>query len=155
MALVQANLWGALNGQGNFNVAGAAADLFSGAGSIASGFAGAAASRAAATAYGNAATFTKEQTAMKTEQATREIYQVQSNAKANVGGNGFMQSGSAADIVRSNAQQGALTTAAIQQQGAAQESSYLQQQKEANAAASGQTAGGILGALGAVASIFA
>lgn len=155
MADIPANLWGALTGNGNFNVAGAANDLFNAGGSIASGFTGAAASRAAATAYTNAAQFTKEQTAMKTEQATREIYQVQSQAKAAAGGNGFMLSGSAGDIVRSNAQQGALTQAVIAQQGAAQESSYLQQAKEAKAAASGQTAGGILGALGAVASIFA
>lgn len=130
------------------NYAGAAADLFGGGGILGSSLAGAAGSNAAATAYGYAQTFTKEQTALEETLAGRQIYQAQSTAQAGIAGNGFQLGGSAGDILRSNAQQGALTKGAIALQGAAQEQAYLEQQKAAKGAATGQIVGGVLGVLG-------
>lgn len=154
MADIPGNLYGALTGTGAANYAGAAADLFGGAGSIFSGIAGAQSSKAAATEYGYAQQFAKEQTTLSETLAGRQIYQTQSAARAGVAGNGFQLSGSAGDILRSNAQQGALTKGAIALQGAAQEQSYLEQQKGAKAASTGGEIGGILGGIAGVAAAF-
>lgn len=133
------------------NYAGAAADLFGGTGSIFSGIAGAQSSKAAATEYGYAQTFAKEQTALSESIASRQIYQTQSAIRAGAAANGFQLSGSAGDILRSSAQQGALTKGAISLQGAAQEQSYLEQQKGAKSAATGQLVSGILGGIAGIA----
>jgi hypothetical protein len=134
--------------------AGAASDLFSGIGSVVSGFAGAAGSKAAATEYGYAAQTTKEAAAIEELQAQRQITQTLGQNRAAVASNGFQLGGSAADLLRQSAAQGALTKGAISLQGAAQEQAYLQQQKSAKSAGTGQLVGGILGGLGAIAGLF-
>lgn len=123
---------------------GAAKDLFSGAGAVMGGIAGSGASLAAAKQYGQAAEVTRQQTAIAQTMAQRKIYQTLSGEQAEVGGAGFQLSGSAQDIMRSSAQQGALTKGAIALQGASQEQAYLAQQKAAKKAASGQLWGGII-----------
>lgn len=154
MADMTGNLFQAMNGTGKANYGAAAGDLFGAAGDIFGGFAAASGSRAAATQYRNAAEFTTQQTALKTAMATRALYQSNSAIGADVGSNGFQLGGSAGDILRANAEQGALTKGAITLQGAAQESAYLQQAKAAKAAASGQMIGGIISGVASVAAAF-
>lgn len=61
--------------------------------------------------------FTADSTAIQESQQTRQITQAMGRTAANVAGAGFANSGSALDIMASNAQQGALSKAVLQQQG--------------------------------------
>lgn len=136
-------------------VADATSGLFGAAGDIFGGFEASLGSKASAAQYGYAQQFTKEQTAISAQAAQRNIYQSLGAAKANVAGSGFQLGGSAGDILRSTAAQGALTKGVISAQGAAQEQSYLQQQKQAKAAGTGQLIGGILKGVGEIAGVVA
>jgi hypothetical protein len=84
----------------SYDYGAAASDLFSGMGDLASGYFGAMGSKASAKAYTDAATVSKEQTAMSQMQEQRKLFQTQSATKAAVGGAGFSFSGSAQDIMR-------------------------------------------------------
>jgi hypothetical protein len=104
--------------------------------------------------YGLAAQLAKENgqytavsTALKEAQTSRELNMSLGKTQAEVAGAGFSLSGSALDILRSSAQQGALQKAAIQQQGniteagyAEQAQSYLNMQQAANATVKGDGA---------------
>lgn len=100
----------------------------------------------------------KESTQIKQAQAQRQGYMVNSAAKADIGSSGLAQSGSALNILRSNAQQTALTSGVLGVQGQINEQGYQQQaaayQSEASAAkssAKGSMMGSIMGAVGMVA----
>lgn len=71
--------------------------------------------------------FTAQSTAIKQAQDTREITQAMGRTTADVAGAGFVTSGSALDILRSNAQQGALTKAVASEQGLITEAGYQEQ----------------------------
>jgi hypothetical protein len=71
--------------------------------------------------------FTKTSTAIKQQQSDRESYMSLGKTKAGEAGAGLAQSGSAIDLLRSSAQQGATTTAAIGQQGLITEAGYQEQ----------------------------
>lgn len=71
--------------------------------------------------------FTEQSTAVKQTQEQRQIYMGMGTTQADVAGAGFNMSGSALDLMRSGAQQGALTKQIIGQQGLITEASYNEQ----------------------------
>jgi hypothetical protein len=72
--------------------------------------------------------FTQMSTAIKEAQQSRQIAMGEGATEAGVAGAGFAKSGSALDIMRSNAQQGALQQAVTGQQGLITEAGYAEQQ---------------------------
>ena len=70
------------------------------------------------------AAFTEQSTAIKKTQAERELYLGMGQTVSDVSGSGFSMSGSALDLMRMGASQGALTQAVIQQQGLMTEYGY-------------------------------
>lgn len=71
--------------------------------------------------------FAKTSTAIKEFQTTRNIETVLGQQRADVAGSGFAASGSALDIMRDSASQGALTKAVVGQQGLIEEAGYREQ----------------------------
>jgi hypothetical protein len=118
-------------GQGTFNnISGAVGDLFAAEGHRIK----AEGNRVEAENYDLAARysdqnvqFTKTSTAIKQAQLDRENYKVIGGQAADVAGAGFAASGSAIDLMRESAQQGALTKAVGEQQGLITEAGYEQQ----------------------------
>lgn len=110
---------------------GAVSDLFAAAGDRAK----AAGDRTEATDYGLASDlagqneqFTETSTAIKEAQQQREVTLGLGKTSADVAGAGFSASGSALDIMRDSAAQGALTHAVLGQQGLITEAGYQEQQ---------------------------
>lgn len=87
---------------------------------------------AAAKLAGEEATYSKMSTGIQTAQAQRQLYGALGKTQAAVAGAGFAQSGSALDILRSSAQQGATTAAAVNYQGQINTASYQEQQQSYN-----------------------
>jgi hypothetical protein len=90
--------------------------------------------------------FTAISTRIKAAQAQRELSMSLGTTTANVAGAGLSESGSALDILRESASQGALTRAVIKSQGLITEAGYNEQQQSylnmvgaANAAITGDT----------------
>lgn len=149
------------------DAAGAVSDLFAAEGDRAK----AAGDRSEAQDYGLASDlagqnekFTEESTQIKEAQQARQMTQSLGSTAADVAGAGFSASGSALDIMRDSASQGALTHAVLGQQGLITEAGYTEQQKAytnmqgaANAAADAQdkaaTGAEITGAIKGVAAI--
>ena len=71
--------------------------------------------------------FTAQSTAIKLAQQSRANVQSQGQTQADIAGAGFANSGSALNILSSNAQQAALTTQVMQQQGLITEAGYTEQ----------------------------
>jgi hypothetical protein len=71
--------------------------------------------------------FTETSTAIKEAQQQREMLGTLGGVHADVAGAGFAESGSALDIMRDSAAQGALTHAVLGQQGLIQEAGYKEQ----------------------------
>jgi hypothetical protein len=84
--------------------------------------------------------FTETSTAIKQAQLDRSITQTIGGQQADVAGAGFASSGSALDIMRDSASQGALTKAVAGQQGLITEAGYKEQ---AQSYTNMQTAAGI------------
>jgi hypothetical protein len=85
-------------------------------------------------AYGKAAgladlnsEFTKQSTAIQTAQADRALFGVMGNQRASIAASGGGEGGSAGDILRSSASQGALNRAVLNQQGLITEAGYQEQ----------------------------
>jgi hypothetical protein len=76
--------------------------------------------------------YTQMSTAIKEAGQTREITQALGKTQADVAGAGFAQSGSALDILRSGAQQGAIMKAATSEQGMITEAGYAEQAQSYN-----------------------
>ncbi len=98
-------------------------------------------------AYGEAATladtnaaFTAQSTAIQESQADRTLFQSLGTQRSNVAASGFGEGGSAGDILRSSASQGALNKAVLGQQGLITEAGYTQQAESYRAM---QTAAGL------------
>lgn len=122
--------------QGTAARAGAQADLLKGQGDLVEGeMYGTAASLADT----NAA-FTAQSTAIQTAQADRSLFGVLGSESAGIASSGFGEGGSAGDILRSSASQGALNRAVLGQQGLITEAGY---QEQASSYRSMQTAAGI------------
>jgi hypothetical protein len=108
--------------------------------------------------------YTKMSTAIKGAQSDRELALNMGRTHAEVAGAGFAESGSALDILRSSASQGALQHAAISEQGLITEAGYEEQAQSysmmagaARQAASAEKTAGIFdlaAAAGSVADIF-
>lgn len=73
--------------------------------------------------------YTKESTAIKEAQESRELLMAQGKTSAAVAGAGLAENGSALDIMRQNASQGALQQAVTQQQGLITEQGYAEQEQ--------------------------
>jgi hypothetical protein len=73
------------------------------------------------------AAYTETATAIKEAQQGRQIFKAQGETEQSVAGAGFAESGSALDILREGAQQGALSQAVLGQQGLIQEAGYKEQ----------------------------
>lgn len=73
--------------------------------------------------------FTRQSTEVQEAAATRSFFKAQGATENAVAGAGFANSGSALDIMRSNAQQGALQTQLIGQQGLMTEAGFEEQQQ--------------------------
>jgi hypothetical protein len=71
--------------------------------------------------------YTKESTAIQQAQQERNTYLQIGNQKAQIAGAGFAESGSALDILRDSASQGALAKAVLGQQGLITEAGYQEQ----------------------------
>lgn len=71
--------------------------------------------------------FTEVSTSIKEAQQQRELLSKQGGVEAGVAGAGFAESGSALDILRDSASQGALTHAVLGQQGLITEAGYKEQ----------------------------
>lgn len=71
--------------------------------------------------------FTETSTAIKQAQLDRDLYKVTGGIQSDVASSGFSFSGSALDIMRDSASQGALTKAVGGQQGLIEEAGYQQQ----------------------------
>jgi len=71
--------------------------------------------------------FTETSTTIKQAQLDRQIYQTIGGQQADVAGAGFAASGSALDVMRDSASQGALTKAVAGQQGLITEAGYKEQ----------------------------
>ncbi len=71
--------------------------------------------------------YVKTSTAIQQQQQDRELYQSLGKTEAAVGNAGLAKSGSSLDLLRTSAQQGATTRAAIGQQGLITEAGYQEQ----------------------------
>lgn len=94
---------------------------------------------------GENAQFTESSTAIKQAQIDRNTTMTLGGQRADVAGAGFAESGSALDLLRDSASQGALTKAVAGQQGLIQEAGYQEQQQsyETMSAAARSTAAGL------------
>jgi hypothetical protein len=73
--------------------------------------------------------YTEESTAIKEYQADRDVLHTIGKQEADVAASGFTQSGSAIDLERDSAAQGALTRTVLGQQGLIEEQAYDEQEK--------------------------
>jgi hypothetical protein len=73
------------------------------------------------------AQYTQISTNIKEFQAQRDIFQTLGKQQADVASSGFQEAGSALDLLRDSAQQGALNTAVLGAQGQIQEAGYEEQ----------------------------
>lgn len=71
--------------------------------------------------------FTEQSTAVKLMMADRKLYQTIGAQESQIAASGFANSGSALDILRDSASEGALTSSLISQQGLIDEAGYSQQ----------------------------
>lgn len=71
--------------------------------------------------------YTRHSTEIKQLQTDRDIYRSQGETRADIAGSGLSMSGSALDILKDSASQGALTKAVMGEQGYLEEASYQQQ----------------------------
>jgi hypothetical protein len=78
---------------------------------------------------GQEAQFSQQSTAIQVAQKNRETTMAMGKTASEVAGAGFAASGSALDIMRSNAQQGALATAVTSENGQIQTQGFQEQQQ--------------------------
>lgn len=136
---------------------GAVSDLFAAKGATASA---GSYEEAAAIARQNAL-IARQATNIKEEQESRQIFKTIGAQKAQVGGAGFAESGSALDLLSDSASQGALTKALTAEQGAITENSYAEQAglymgmaRSARASGRAQQVGSLLQAAGGAISLY-
>ena len=86
----------------------------------------------AAAFAGQEAQYSQDSTAIQLAQKNRETTMAMGKTASEVAGAGFAASGSALDVMRSNAQQGALASAVTSEQGQIQTQGYQEQQASYN-----------------------
>ena len=126
----------AADAQANQAITASQADLLKSTGDLTEG---AAYGEAAGLADENAA-FTAQSTKVQEAQADRTLFQSLGTQRSNVAASGFGAGGSAGDILRSSASQGALSKAVLGQQGLITEAGYTEQAQSYRAM---QTAAGL------------
>jgi hypothetical protein len=124
--------------------------IIQGAGQIFSGFASADADREEAAYYKKAAGWEKYSTDIKEMSFNRQLYQTLGTGRADIASSGLKISGSAADVMRQNAAEGAVTRNIIGLQGEIDEQGLLAQAKAAEDQATGAEVGGTLGGIGTI-----
>lgn len=138
------------------------------AGGAVSSLFGARGARASASSYDEArrvaeenALFAKSATTIRDLQIQRSVFKTLGTQQAQVGGAGFAASGSALDILRDSASQGAHARAINEEQGAITANSYTEQaglfsgmSDAAKASAKGQGIAGLIQAGGALYSLY-
>jgi hypothetical protein len=133
----------------------AAGGIFEGAGTIFAGFESANADREEAAYYKKAAGWEKYSTNIKEMSFNRQLYQTLGTGRADIASSGLKISGSAADVMRSSAAQGAVTRDLIGLQGEINEQGLLAQSRAAEDQATGAEVGGTLGGIGQILGGFA
>lgn len=140
------------------DIFGAANDLIGGVSSFLSGQAIASGSKKAEAFYKQAAQYSQIETGLKGLALQRQLQGVQGGARAAAGASGLALSGSVTNVIRSNAQQGALSEAVVRLQGDINTKSYMAMAADEAAKASAANssswlgaASGILGAAGQLA----
>lgn len=137
---------------------GAAGDLLGGVGGLFGGLSAAQGDREAAKFYFQAAQYSQLETGLKETALNRSIYQTLGQGRADIAASGIENSGSAAAVMRSSAQQGAISKALTELQGKIDYSSYEAQGNAAEAQGQAAEGGGIGsligGAVGALGMIF-
>lgn len=140
---------------------GAASSLLGGIGSYFASQSAAEGSLASAASYKKAAKYTEVATKFKLLAATRQIYQTLGAGRAAIGANNIVFGGSAADVMRASASEGAIAKALISLQGALDVAIYKGQAEAATAAAEAEETsgifsliGGVIGAAGSIAMAF-
>jgi hypothetical protein len=132
--------------------------VFGDLGGAVSSLFGAKAAKAQGKSYNEASTIalenvgiTRSATALKELTEGLDITRARGAQRAQIGGAGFAESGTALDLLAASATRGALTKAMTEEQGAITANSYAEQAglykglaDSANASATGQTLGGIL-----------
>jgi hypothetical protein len=113
-----------------------------GVGQMQSSKASAAGYAASARSLREAARLTAISTKLKLAQADREIYKVTGGARADIAASGLAASGSALDVIRSNAQQGGLQKAVTGLQGQIEYTGLIGQAEQAEAQAKAAKKGG-------------
>lgn len=128
-------------------VGSASSDIFGGVGQLvaAGGY-----SKAAKFAGENAA-LTARMTDIEIQQSERQAYQLVGGTQADVAAGGFSLSGSAIDILKSNAQQASLSTQLLANQGLIEQNAYLAQEAQYGAMATASTISGIGGIVSGIA----
>ena len=146
-----ANLFGLTSGPPNYGAA--TSDIFGAAGSAMQAYG----SFQAQGAYNESAATDIEQAGLALQkskiqeaQIGRELAMQQGQATSTITSNGFELGGSGLDILRMNAQQGALLQATTGEQGLIQQQQYLQQASAAKSAANQAGIAGIAGGVEAV-----
>jgi hypothetical protein len=129
-------------------------DLFSGIGGLFAGMAESKGYKESADYYRQAAAITEQSTGLKVLAQNRQNYQVAGAGMAAAGASGIKSTGSAAAVMRSNAQQGSLSRSLIAEQGKIEEESYNAQAAQAEAQAQASESSGIFGAIGGIAGMF-
>lgn len=107
----------------------------------------------AAQLAGQNAQLASASTRIQATQTARQIYQTEGTQQADVASAGFTESGSALDLLRSSAQQGALAKSLVNIQGAIQENSYAAQQGAYLGAAKASNESADANTIGAIASL--
>ncbi len=123
---------------------GAVSDLFGGLGqlSAAKGY------KKAAKLAGENAIIAQQSADIQRVQTEREVYKALGGIQADVGGAGLVMGGSALDIIRASAQQGALAENLVSMQGAINVKGYQQEAASYSAMAKASKASGIGGIIG-------
>lgn len=127
-------------------IGGAIGSIFGGIGSL---FSASAYDKAAHYA-GQNAQYVKMSTAIQEEQQTRKAYELVGTTTAAAGANSLSLSGSAIDVLHSNAQQITLNKSLTALQGQIDVNAWLEKQQMDKAAGQASTAGGIGGIIGGI-----
>jgi len=135
------------------NYFGAADSLLSGIGGVFSGLAASKGAKISAKFYRQAAAYTERSTAIKELMFSRELYRTLGAGRADIAASGIKLAGSAADVMRASAQEGAITRAIIAEQGLIEKTSYIAQAEAAELEARAQKKKAILSAIGAAVSV--
>lgn len=138
-----------LGNSSGFNYGGA----IGAAGSLAGGVFGFMSGMSSASKLRDAAKRNDVATAIKLVQQDRQGYQLQGKTEANIGANGITESGSAADILRMNAQNLALDHGIIQNNGSEQSASLRSKASAASSGAWGSLVSGVLNGAASAASL--